>query len=68
MDVEAAIPTLAAAGVIDPLLVLLVPVVLGSGVRHFAGEAEELRLRLRDSHRFYGGVTLLDYDVLPAEP
>ena len=56
---------LAAAGVIDRLLVLLVPVVLGSGVRHFAGEMAELRLRLRDSHRFSGGVTLLDYEGPP---
>lgn len=59
---------LAAAGLIDRLLVLLVPVVLGSGIRHLADETSGLRLRLRDTRRFDGGVTLLDYQVLPAEP
>ena len=59
---------LAAAGLLDRLLVLLVPVVLGSGIRHFADEATAVRLRLRDTRRFDGGVTLLDYQVLPAEP
>ena len=59
---------LAAAGLIDRVLVLLVPVALGSGVRHFADPTTELRLRLSDTRRFDGGVTLLDYQVLPAEP
>lgn len=59
---------LAAAGLLDRLLVLLVPVVLGSGIRHFADETHGLRLRLMDTRRFDGGVTLLDYQVLPAEP
>lgn len=59
---------LAAARLIDRLLVLLVPVALGSGVRHFADPTTDLRLRLSDTRRFIGGVTLLDYHVLPAEP
>jgi hypothetical protein len=59
---------IAAAGLIDRLLVLLVPVALGSGVRQFADPSTDLRLRLSDSQHFDGGVLLLDYQVLPAEP
>jgi dihydrofolate reductase len=59
---------LAAAGLIDRLLVLLVPVAMGSGIRHFADPTTDLRLQLSDTRPFYGGVLLLDYQVLPAEP
>ncbi|HEY8179381.1 MAG TPA: dihydrofolate reductase family protein [Candidatus Limnocylindria bacterium] len=59
---------LAAAGLVDRLLVLMVPVVLGSGIRHFADGTRGLRLQLNDTRRFAGGVMLLDYQVLPAEP
>jgi dihydrofolate reductase len=59
---------LAAAGLIDRLLVLVVPTVLGSGIRHFSATRIGLRLDLGDTRRFANGVTLLDYEVLPLEP
>jgi dihydrofolate reductase len=56
---------LAAAGLVDRLLVLMVPTVLGSGIRHFAARTHRLRLRLGDTRRFGNGVALLDYEAPP---
>jgi dihydrofolate reductase len=56
---------LAAAGLLDRLLVLMVPTVLGSGIRHFA-DGTSVRLSLAATRRFEGGVTLLDYQVQTA--
>ncbi len=52
------------AGLVDELQVYLCPVVVGGGSRYLPDDVR-LDLRLREQHRFDGGVVFLRYDVGP---
>lgn len=57
--------TLARAGLIDRYLVLVAPIVLGTGIEQFADDGDPLQLRLNGTRVFEGGVILLELE--PAE-
>ncbi|MDQ4119645.1 MAG: dihydrofolate reductase family protein [Actinomycetota bacterium] len=65
-DVAVAGPTLAAhalrAGLVDLLNVYVCPVVVGGGMPYLPPDVR-FDLRLREEHRFGGGVVFLSYDV-----
>jgi dihydrofolate reductase len=54
----------ALAGEIDELIVKVNPVVLGSGIRLFAGVRRPMRLELKAHRAFAGGVAIHWYDVV----
>jgi dihydrofolate reductase len=55
--------SLLAAGLVDELQLMVIPVVLGSGERLFPESERKLELRLTDSRRFDNGVLLNHYRV-----
>ena len=50
-------------GLLDQLIVTVVPVVLGSGLPTFARRLEGKQLRLTDTRAFANGMTQLSYDL-----
>ncbi|HVZ64036.1 MAG TPA: dihydrofolate reductase family protein [Lacunisphaera sp.] len=54
-----------AAGVVDEIILTLVPRLLGEGRPLFLPNATEATLRLRDSRVFPDGLVQLHYDVMP---
>lgn len=55
---------LAAAGLVDRYHLLIFPVLLGSGKRLFAGDADRTRLTLAEHEAYSNGVQKAVYDVL----
>ncbi|QZY29093.1 dihydrofolate reductase family protein [Nocardioides coralli] len=55
---------LAAAGLVDRYHLLLFPLLLGSGKRLFADDADKTRLRLVDQASYANGIQKLCYDVV----
>lgn len=56
--------SLAAAGLVDRYHLLLFPVLLGSGTRLFADDAEKSRLELVEQASYDNGIQKLCYDVV----
>lgn len=60
------IQTLLAAQLIDEIILSIVPVLLGTGIRLFAGPSSQQSLHLISSRCFSSGLVQLHYRVLPA--
>jgi dihydrofolate reductase len=60
--------TLIRAGLVDLYRILMVPAVLGAGVRMFGDLAEPLRLRLLGTKPFSNGIVLHDYEPAGGPP
>jgi dihydrofolate reductase len=58
--------TLTGAGLVDRHRILMVPAILGRGVRLFAEPERLLQLRLVGTRVFSGGVVVLDYEQPPS--
>lgn len=56
--------SLLAAGLVDRLHLLVFPLLLGSGKRLFADDADKTRLRLTDQATYGNGIQKLCYDVV----
>ena len=54
-----------ARGLVDELILFIIPVLLGEGTRLFQAPYPSSRLMLKDTNRYPTGVIRLDYTVLP---
>jgi dihydrofolate reductase len=68
LDGGALIRSFLDAGLVDDLVVTLVPVILGSGAPLFAGTAARQALVPHETRIFPSGLTQLRYGVVPAAP
>lgn len=68
LDGGALIRSFLDAGLVDELVVTIVPVILGAGGPLFAGAAARRSLVPRETRTFPSGLTQLRYGVVPLEP
>jgi dihydrofolate reductase len=69
LDGGALIRSFLSAGLVDEVVVTIVPVILGAGVPLFAGMAERRQLVPRETRTFPSGLTQLRYGVVaPPKP